>query len=89
MVFRAGLRDSRTQDVARFLPLRLVYFYPFRKSSNIPSAWITQSCRENNSVIVLKNFSHKFFCFALKLSKNVVFYQRHRLVPNRRADVTL
>ena len=61
MVFRAGLRDSCTQDVARFLRLLLVYFYPFRKSSNMPSAWITQSCRENHSVIVLKNFSHNFF----------------------------
>jgi hypothetical protein len=35
-----------------------VYFYAFRKSSNIPSAWITLSCLENHLVIVLYN-NHK------------------------------
>ncbi len=34
---------------------RECFFYAFRKSSNIPNAWMTLFCTENHSVIVLKN----------------------------------
>ena len=60
MVFRAGLRDPCTRDVSRLSesvkilePQASAFSYVFRKSSNIPSAWITLSCLENHLVIVL------------------------------------
>jgi hypothetical protein len=59
MILCAGLRDPCTRDVARlsesvkYSSRRQVYFYAFRKSSNIPSAWITLSCLENHLLIVL------------------------------------
>ena len=52
MVARAGLRDPCTRDVARLSESvkkhepKASVFYAFRKSSNIPSARITQSCTE-------------------------------------------
>ena len=63
MVFRAGLRDPCTRDVARIsesvkiLELQpageCIFTLSESKSSNIPSAWITLSCLENHLVIVL------------------------------------
>ena len=48
---RGMLRDFRKAE--KYTSRRRVYFYAFRKSSNIPSAWITLSCTENHLVIVL------------------------------------
>jgi hypothetical protein len=60
MVFRAGLRDPCTRDVARLSGKRKntraageCIFTLSRKSSNIPSACITLSCLENHLEIVL------------------------------------
>jgi hypothetical protein len=48
---RGMSRDVR--KAWRYSSRSRVYFYAFRKSSNITSAWITLSCLENHLVIVL------------------------------------
>jgi hypothetical protein len=56
MVFRAGLRDRCTRDVARFLE-SVKILEPqasvFLRSPKVESAWIMLSCLENSSVFVL------------------------------------
>jgi hypothetical protein len=65
MVFQAGLRDPCTCDVAWLSKsvkmctrLRLEYFYAFRKSRDIPRAWITQSCTRTIRYYFSKTWSH-------------------------------
>ena len=59
IVFRAGWRDTSKRDVARlsesvnYTTRRRVFFYDFRKSRDIPSAWITLSFTENPLLGVL------------------------------------
>ena len=63
MVFRAGMRDPCTRNVARLSesvkilePQASVFlrvFLRFPKNEQHPSAWITLSCLENHLVIVL------------------------------------
>ena len=56
MVFRAGLRDRCTRDVARFLE-SVKILEPqasvFLRSPKVESAWIMLSCLENSLVFVL------------------------------------
>jgi hypothetical protein len=58
MVFQAGLHDPCTWDVARLSESVKIHspaarvFYAFRKSRDIPRAWITQYCTENHSVFL-------------------------------------
>jgi hypothetical protein len=43
----------------KYTRLRLEYFYAFRKSRDIPRAWITQSCTENHLVFLYSVYKHE------------------------------